>query len=552
MPFPEILLREAPAPRAGLSARADIAFFAGLVPRRAGPLPRAIRAGLEAAGWAGAGSFARPDAQVEALLDMPVAVDGWAAFEELFDWDARVVEADDPRRIPCPLGLAVRSFFEAGGLRAWVLRCGDPLPLLRRGAPDALAAEARALLAWAPSAAPPDAAQRVPLIPGFSGLGDEADPTSPAAWRGVAHIWGVEEAALLLLPDLAELTGGVPRTLPAPPGPPPVPEAFHPCAPPTPQAVQAPRPGRLAFTAPRLDRAGYRLWSRALSQVLRMLATPRGAMHRRDVMLLSSLPLPDTARAAAPTEAEVWPLALLDEQGIPATGLRLRDAASLGSARLQLAYPWIETAASTALPEGVEAPEGMLAGTIAATALRLGAFRSAAGTKLPAVRRSLPELGTGALRRGLADAAAADWAGARLSLIARHVDGFALLSDATMSADAAWRPAGVTRLMGILLRAARRLGQDRIFDNSGPALWAELRLELEALLERLRAAGALAGAVPADAYAVRCDRTTMTQADLDAGRVIATIAFRPAQPVGLITVTLALGEAGLVQRGRAA
>jgi phage tail sheath protein FI len=283
-----------------------------------------------------------------------------------------------------------------------------------------------------------------------------------------------------------------------------------------------------------------------------MLATPRGAAHRRDVTLVSSLPLPQAARDAAPQDAEAWPLALLDEAGIPAPGVRLRDSAGLGSRRLQLGYPWVETAASAVLPEGVEAPEGLLAGTIAATSLRLGAFRSVAGSLLPAVRRTLPELGTGAMRRGLPDRDAADWLGARLSLVTRRIDGFALLSDATMAADAAWRPAGVARLMGILLRAARTLGQQRIFDSSGPALWAELRLELEALLEKLRAAGALDGATPAEAYTVRCDRSTMTQSDLDNGRVVATLAFQPAYPVERITATLALAEAGLALRGRAA
>ena len=40
----------------------------------------------------------------------------------------------------------------------------------------------------------------------------------------------------------------------------------------------------------------------------------------------------------------------------------------------------------------------------------------------------------------------------------------------------------------------------------------------------------------------------MTQADIDAGRVIATVEFQPAYPVQRITVTLALAEAGLALR----
>jgi phage tail sheath protein FI len=44
----------------------------------------------------------------------------------------------------------------------------------------------------------------------------------------------------------------------------------------------------------------------------------------------------------------------------------------------------------------------------------------------------------------------------------------------------------------------------------------------------------------------------MTQSDLDNGRVVATLAFQPAYPVERITATLALAEAGLALRGRAA
>lgn len=274
-----------------------------------------------------------------------------------------------------------------------------------------------------------------------------------------------------------------------------------------------------------------------------MLAVPQGAAQRRDVMLMASLPLPSFAADAVPDRSEAWPLAILDENGLPATGQRLLDATWIGSARLQLGYPWVETGASTGLPEGLQAPEGLLMGAVARTALGRGAFHSAAGSMLPGVRRSLPEVGTGELRRGL-DAGRADWLGDRLCLIGRRIDGFVLLSDATMAADRAWRAAGVSRLMGIILRAARWLGQDRLFEPAGPALWGSVRLDLEGFLERLRQAGALDDSTPDEAYSVRCDSTTMTQNDVDAGRVVAVIAFTAAQPIQRIRVTLSLGESG--------
>ena len=102
------------------------------------------------------------------------------------------------------------------------------------------------------------------------------------------------------------------------------------------------------------------------------------------------------------------------------------------------------------------------------------------------------------------------------------------------------RAGGVSRVIGAIERAARELGHEHLFEPSGEALWAETRAALTGLMERLRAAGAFAGA---PAYTVRCGRETMTRADLDAGRVIAEVSFRAAQPIQQVRVTLALGQA---------
>jgi hypothetical protein len=536
MAFPELVLRDAPRPAAGLSSRADVALFVGLVARRATPVPRELRTQLELAGWAGSGPFTRGDAATEALLDMPVAVDSFDAFDALFAWDQRPLAPGDSRRIPCAVGLAVKSFFAEGGIRAVVVRTGDPLPLLADGAADAAAAAKRRLISWTASAPPDNPSLRVPLLPGFAGLGTPAEATDPGTWRGAAHIFGVEEAAMLSLPDLPELMAGAPEPIPDLPAPPPPPEQFKPCAPPAPGFVPAGRTSRPAVTAPRLERPGYADWASAMRFVLDLLVPARTVAQRRDVMFIASLPLP-SRHPDVPRGAEGWPIAVLDDATLPGGVLFTR----IGSARLQLAYPWIETDDSPLLPEGVQAPEGVLAGALARSALRKGAFRSAAGTTLTTVRRALPELGTNALRRGL-PGGGAGWLGDRLSLIGAVPAGFALLSDATMSTDAAWRAGGVSRLMGILLRAARQLGQQRLFENSGPALWAAVRDELEVFLQRLRSAGALAGSTPAEAFTVRCDRSTMTQADIDAGRVIASVAITAAQPINHITVTLALAQ----------
>ncbi len=548
MPLPRLIVRQAPAAKGQVGVRADVALFVGLTPRRPGAVPDALRAWLEAAGWAGQGACARSDAQVAALLDVPVPVESWSDFDALFAWDERSVEAGSALSVPCPLGLAVRSFFLEGGARAYVVRTGDPPPLIDRADPAQVLAARRRLISWdtdksPPKLAPPDAAQRVPLLPGFGGLGRSVSAGDAKTWSGAALAFALDDVALMALPDLPELFAASPQPVAGQAAPPPVPEQFKPCAPVAPTAAPPPRHDRLELAAPRLDRVGYKAWAGALQHTLKMLSPAGGAGHRRDVMLVASLPLPSHEADAAPARAEAWPLSVLDEEGLPAAKQRLLDAQWLGSARLQLAYPWVATEASDVLPEGLQAPEGVLLGAIARTTLSRGAFRSAAGAPLASIRAVTPELGSSDLARGLADGRA-DWLGDRLSLLGTKVGRWSVLSDATASSDVQWRAGGVSRLINLILRAARWLGAARLFEPSGPALWAELKTELEAYLDRLWAAGALAGASAAEAYTVTCDRSTMTQSDIDTGRVVAAIAFTAAQPIQRITISLALSEAG--------
>ncbi|MGF6743920.1 hypothetical protein [Paraburkholderia atlantica] len=539
MPVPRLSLRDAPAAAAGLPTRADVALFAGLVARGANALSDELHAALEAAGWAGAGPYARPPQQVDALLDVPVAVESWNAFEALYAWNARPADADavDGATVPCALGIAVKSFFEEGGAKAWIVRTGDPLPLLTSQTPAETGAARKRLLSLdAPQ--PADKGARVPLVPGWKTAAGPGDAREPATWHGYEHVFGLDDVAFLLLPDLPELLA-LPAAPAAPlPGPPPVPEQWKTCAPVLPGVLPDARPTPPPIQAPRLDRAGFGDWSALVAFVLERLNASGTLAHRRDVMLLASLPLPSMQPGAVPARSQAWPLALLSEPGIGVAGQALLDC--IPGARVQFVYPWLQTQASLGLPEGLQAPEGVFAGVLARSALAMGTFRVAAGQSCFSVRRLAPVLGTADIERGL-PGAAASWLGERLSLLGERAGRFVLLSDATFAANPGWRAGGTSRLMGVIIRAARWLGAQRLFDASGPALWASVRRDFEALLEALRSAGALDGASPADAYQVRCDASTMSQEDIDAGRLIVSIAVNPAQPVGWITVTLAVG-----------
>ncbi len=541
MPFPELILRDAPPPVAGLSMRADIPLFVGLVARRSNaPVPDALLRALTAAGWAGAGPFARTPDAIAALRDVPVPINSWTDFDRLFAWDQRALSDTGTDVAPCPMGLAVRAFFDAGGIKAYVVRTGDPLPVVTSASAAAQIHAKRGLISWTGMGG----ADRVPLVPGFAGAGTPAAAADPGTWRGAAHIWGVEDAAMLSLPDLPDLLSGPPPPLTAPATPPVTgTERFVPCAPAAQGVVPASRPASPLIAAPRLANADYVAWAQVLRTLLDMLAAPGGAAHRRDVMLCASLPLPSHDTGAVVVGAEDFPLAILDLLDLPAAGQRLTDANQIGSARLQLGWPWLQSAVSTAAPEGLEGPEGRMMGLIARSAITVGTFRSAAGQPVPGLTGSTPVLTSASTRRGL-DGGRAGWLGDRLTLIGQRIDTFVLLSDSTMAANAAWRAGGVSRLMALILRAARWLGQDRLFEPSRPAMWNALRQDLEIFMERLRTAGALDGATPADAYRVRCGPATTSQNDRDQGRIFATIEFTAAQPIEHISVTLALGPSG--------
>ncbi len=134
----------------------------------------------------------------------------------------------------------------------------------------------------------------------------------------------------------------------------------------------------------------------------------------------------------------------------------------------------------------------------------------------------------------------------RVSLLGMTPRGVELVSDVTTSPEESWRSANVTRLFHVVLRALRSLGEDATFEPSGPVTWERLRTRIEVILNRLWELGGLRGRTPGDAFSVICDRRTMTQNDLDNGRLIAHVSVLPAAAIERITVALAVADEGRV------
>ncbi len=79
-----------------------------------------------------------------------------------------------------------------------------------------------------------------------------------------------------------------------------------------------------------------------------------------------------------------------------------------------------------------------------------------------------------------------------------------------------------------------RATQFAVFEPNGEQLWSNVRRTVEDFLFNEFQRGAFVGNKPEQAFWVRCDRTTMTQNDLDNGRLICLVGIAPLRPAEFV------------------
>jgi len=110
--------------------------------------------------------------------------------------------------------------------------------------------------------------------------------------------------------------------------------------------------------------------------------------------------------------------------------------------------------------------------------------------------------------------------------------GMRLWGARTISSDPEWKYVNLRRYFAYLERSIDRGTQWAVFEPNGELLWANVRRTIEDFLLNEWQNGALLGDKPEKAYFVKCDRSTMSQNDLDNGRLVCLIgvaALRPAE-----------------------
>ena len=112
--------------------------------------------------------------------------------------------------------------------------------------------------------------------------------------------------------------------------------------------------------------------------------------------------------------------------------------------------------------------------------------------------------------------------------------GFRLWGARTISSDPEWKYVNLRRYFAYLEHSIDRGTQWAVFEPNGEALWANVRRTVEDFLLNEWQNGALLGDKPEKAYFVRCDRSTMTQNDLDNGRLVCLVGIAPLRPAEFV------------------
>ncbi|HEY7126514.1 MAG TPA: phage tail sheath C-terminal domain-containing protein [Ktedonobacterales bacterium] len=101
-----------------------------------------------------------------------------------------------------------------------------------------------------------------------------------------------------------------------------------------------------------------------------------------------------------------------------------------------------------------------------------------------------------------------------------------------------WKYIPVRRMALFLEESLYRGTKWVVFEPNDEPLWAQIRLGIGAFLHTLFRQGAFQGKTPRDAYFVKCDSETTTQADINQGIVNILVGFAPLKPAEFVIIRL--------------
>lgn len=114
----------------------------------------------------------------------------------------------------------------------------------------------------------------------------------------------------------------------------------------------------------------------------------------------------------------------------------------------------------------------------------------------------------------------------------------------TISSNSLWKYVNVRRLFIYIEKSIENGTQWVVFEPNNERLWGRVRATITQFLTGVWRDGALMGTKPEEAFFVKCDRSTMTQDDIDNGRLICIIGIAPVKPAEFVIFRIAQWAGG--------
>lgn len=193
--------------------------------------------------------------------------------------------------------------------------------------------------------------------------------------------------------------------------------------------------------------------------------------------------------------------------------------------RLVLYYPWVTTLGAETGTVDVP-PSGFMAGVYARNDVERGVHKAPANTVPFGALRFTRAIN--AFQQELLNPRGIN------CLRSFPARGHRVWGARTLGGDPSWKYVNIRRYFLYLERSIELSTQWAVFEPNGTLLWDSVRESIEDFLYTEWLNGRLFGGDPKAAYFVRCDRTTMTQNDIDNGRLVCLVGVAPLAPAEFV------------------
>jgi phage tail sheath protein FI len=195
-------------------------------------------------------------------------------------------------------------------------------------------------------------------------------------------------------------------------------------------------------------------------------------------------------------------------------------------------HPWLEVPSLDGVSKVMVPPCGHIAGVYAKIDIERGVWKAPANEVL---------VGVTGLSQEFNEADSETMNATGVNVIRKFAgQGIRVWGARTTSPDSEWKYVNVRRLFIYVEQSLYQGLQWVVFEPNDAASWMLVRISIENFLRGLWRAGGLQGTKPEEAFFVKCDRDTMTQNDIDNGRLICVIGIAPVKPAEFVIIRIGI------------